>query len=210
MISFSAGGLFGDAFLHLLPEIVELHGFSLTISLSLLLGIIFSFVVEKIIHWRHCHHPTTEDHPHPFAKMNLVGDTVHNFIDGIIIAGSYLVSIPVGIATTIAVVFHEIPQEIGDFGVLLYGGYTKNKALFVNFLTALAAILGAVIALVLSSSVEQLAMFIVPFAAGNFIYIAGADLIPEIHKEVELSKSIMQGITFILGVLVMLGLLFLS
>jgi zinc and cadmium transporter len=167
-------------------------------------------VVEKIIHWRHCHHPTTEDHPHPFAKMNLVGDTVHNFIDGIIIAGSYLVSIPVGIATTIAVVFHEIPQEIGDFGVLLYGGYTKNKALFVNFLTALAAILGAVIALVLSSSVEQLAMFIVPFAAGNFIYIAGADLIPEIHKEVELSKSIMQGITFILGVLVMLGLLFLS
>jgi zinc and cadmium transporter len=116
----------------------------------------------------------------------------------------------VGIATTIAVVFHEIPQEIGDFGVLLYGGYTKNKALFVNFLTALAAILGAVIALVLSSSVEQLAMFIVPFAAGNFIYIAGADLIPEIHKEVELSKSIMQGITFILGVLVMLGLLFLS
>ena len=122
LISFSAGALLGDAFIHLLPEIVKSNGFSLQISLLILGGIALFFFLEKIIHWRHCHHPTTEEHVHPFAIMNLVGDGVHNFIDGLIIAGSYLVSLPVGIAATIAVIFHEVPQEIADFGVLLYAG----------------------------------------------------------------------------------------
>tara|TARA_Y100000310_G_scaffold345469_1_gene465340 strand:+ start:4854 stop:5594 length:741 start_codon:yes stop_codon:yes gene_type:complete len=207
MISFSAGALFGDAFIHLLPELISKVGFGLNISIYLIVGIAFSFFVEKVIHWRHCHHPTTDAHPHPFALMNLFGDAVHNFIDGIIIAASYLISIPVGFATTIAVILHEIPQEIGDFGVLIHGGFTKKKALLVNFLTALAAILGALLALALSSSIENITTFLIPFAAGTFIYVAGSDFIPELHKEVDLKKSLIQFFMFGLGVLVMIILL---
>ncbi|MCX6814454.1 MAG: ZIP family metal transporter [Candidatus Aenigmarchaeota archaeon] len=140
-VSFSAGALLGDAFIHLLPDAVE-SGFTVQISLAILFGILFSFVVEKVVHWRHCHMPVSKDHPHTFAYMNLFGDGVHNFIDGLIIGASYIASIPVGIATTLAVIFHEIPQEIGDFGVLLHGGFGKRKALFMNFLTALTAVLG--------------------------------------------------------------------
>lgn len=204
MISFSAGALFGDAFIHMLPEAVKANGFTVSISLYVLSGIAFSFVVEKLIHWRHCHHPTTKSHPHNFAMMNLFGDAMHNFIDGLIIGASYLLSFPVGIATTVAVILHEIPQEIGDFGVLLYGGYSKGRALFMNFLIALTAVLGVVVALLLNNFMTGLTTFLVPFAAGSFIYIAGSDLIPELHREVRPSRSILQLLTFILGVGIML------
>lgn len=207
MISFSAGALLGDAFFHLLPELVEETGFTLTVSAFVILGIAFSFIIEKIIHWRHCHHPTTHDHPHPFAWMNLFGDGVHNFIDGLIIGAAYLVSIPVGIATTVAVILHEIPQEIGDFGVLLHGGFSKGKALFLNFITALLSVLGAIVALLLSSYIENLTTYLIPFAAGGFIYIAAADLIPELHKETKVSKSLLQFLFFSFGVGVMVVLL---
>lgn len=207
MISFSAGALFGDAFIHLLPEIVEEYGFGVNISLSIIAGISFSFLIEKVIHWRHCHMPITKEHVHPFVWMNLWGDIVHNFIDGIIIGASYLVSIPVGIATTIAVILHEIPQEIADFGVLIHGGFSKGKALLINFLSALTSFVGLIIALTLSKYVENLTAFLVPFAAGGFIYIAGSDLIPELHKEVKVSKSLLQFLAFICGIGVMLILL---
>ena len=210
MVSFSAGALFGDAFIHLLPEAVEEIGFGLNISIYVLLGIGFFFIIEKFIHWRHCHIPNSKEHVHPFAMMNLFGDGVHNFIDGLIIAASYLVSIPVGIATTLAVILHEIPSEIGDFGVLLHGGFSKGKALFYNFVTALAAVLGAIVSLSISSYVENITVFLIPFAAGGFIYIAGSDLIPELHKEVKVKKSLLQFIAIVLGVLVMLLLLLLE
>lgn len=210
MVSFSAGALFGGAFIHLLPEVIGEVGFSLNISVYVMLGIGFSFIIEKFVHWRHCHLPITKTHVHPFAIMNLVGDSVHNFIDGLIIGASYLVNMQVGIATTLAVILHEIPQEIGDFGVLLHGGFSKLKALFFNFITALTAILGAIVALVMSSYVENITIFLIPFAAGTFIYIAGSDLIPEIHKEVEVKKSLMQFIAITLGVTVMLALLLLE
>ncbi|PIN95051.1 ZIP family metal transporter [Candidatus Pacearchaeota archaeon CG10_big_fil_rev_8_21_14_0_10_31_9] len=207
MISFSAGALLGDAFIHLMPEAVEVAGFSSVISFSVLAGIAFSFTAEKVIHWRHCHHPITKNHQHHLSKMNLVGESVHNFIDGIIIATSYLVSIPVGIATTIAVVFHEIPQEISDFGVLVYGGFTKKKALLANFLIALTAVIGAIITLLIGTGVENILTLLIPFAAGNFIYIACSDLIPELHKETKLKISLTQLILFVLGILVMAALL---
>ena len=210
-VSFSVGALLGDVFIHLLPEIVEKNGFGINISMYILLGILISFVMEKIIHWRHCHHPTTKEHPHPFAVMNLIGDFIHNFIDGLIIGASYIVSIPVGIATTIAVVLHEIPQEIGDFGILLHGGFSKSKALFLNFVTALSAVLGAIISFLLASRVEGSLIFLIPFAAGNFLYIAGSDLIPELNKsEFTTWKSILQLLTIILGILVMASLLLLE
>ena len=207
MISFSAGAIFGDAFIHLLPVAVVESGFTVKRSVFVLIGIGFSFVVEKFICWRHCHHLPTPDHPHPFAYMNLFGDFVHNFIDGLIIGASYLVSIPVGMATTLAVVLHEIPQEIGDFGVLLHGGFSKSKALMLNFSVSLSSVVGAIFALSLSGYVDGLILFLVPFAAGNFIYIAGADLIPELHKETQVSRSFLQFIYFVLGISVMMMLL---
>ena len=136
LISFSAGALFADAFLHLLPELAE-GGITITISFSILLGIIIFFSLEKIVHWQHCHMPITKTHIHSFAIMNLIGDGFQNFLDGLIIGASYLISIPAGIATTLAVVLHEIPQEIGDFGVLIHGGYTKRKAIMLNFLSGI-------------------------------------------------------------------------
>ncbi len=207
LVSFAAGALLGDVFIHLLPEAAEESGFTITMSLNVLLGIVISFIMEKIIAWRHCHTPLEKGHVHRFAYMNLIGDAIHNFIDGLIIGASYLVSIPVGIASTVAILLHEIPQEIGDFGVLIHGGFSKKKALAYNFLTALTAILGTILALILSSSAEQLTQFVMPFAAGTFIYIAGADLIPELHKDDNLKSGVIQTIAFICGIVVMMALL---
>ncbi len=209
-ISFSAGALFGDVFIHLLPEIVRKKGLTPEVATFILIGIVFSLFIEKIIHWRHCHMPVTKTHIHPFAYMNLFGDAVHNFIDGLIIGASYLVSVPVGIATTLAVIFHEIPQEIGDFGVLVHAGIDREKALLYNFLTATTAILGTLVALLLSSKISGITTFLSAFAAGSFIYIAGSDLIPELHKETQLKKSAVQIFTFILGIAIMYGLLILG
>ena len=206
-ISFSAGALFGDVFIHLLPEIIEKNGLTVQISTFVLIGIVFSLFIEKIIHWHHCHLPVNKTHIHRFAYMNLFGDSIHNFIDGLIIGTAYLISIPVGLATTLAVVFHEIPQEIGDFGLLIHAGISRKKALIYNFLTATTAIFGAIIAILLSSKVEGMTIILSAFAAGSFIYIAGSDLIPELHKETQLKKSVIQIFTFILGIAIMYGLL---
>jgi len=137
-------------------------------------------------------------------------DLINCPIDGLIIGASYLASLPIGITTTIAVILHEIPQEIGDFGVLLHGGFSKNKALFYNFLTAITAILGAIASLFLSFYIENLTNFLIPFAAGGFIYIASSDLIPELHKEVKIKNSLLQFVAIVLGILVMIGLLYLE
>jgi zinc and cadmium transporter len=193
-----------------MPEVVERFGLTTRISLFFIAGMLIFFVLEKFIHWRHCHEPTCKSHPHPLAYMNLVGDSFHNFIDGAVIAGAYLVSVPLGIATTLAVVLHEIPQEIGDFGVLIHAGFTKTKALFMNFVTALTAVLGAVVTLLIASNIHNLEMFLLPFTAGGFIYIAGSDLIPELHKETRVSKSILQLVFIILGVGIMLAMLLLE
>jgi zinc and cadmium transporter len=211
MVSFAVGGLFGDVFIHLMPEIAETTGFSITAALVILAGILSSFVIERFLQWRHCHVPTSKEHPHSFAYMSLFGDSVHNLIDGLIVGGSYIASVPLGVATTIAVVFHEIPQEIGDFGVLIYGGFDKRKALTFNFLTALTAVIGLIIAFVLGSSIEGFVPLLVPFAAGNFIYIAGSDLIPELRKDTpEPKKSALQLVSLLLGVVPMLLLLLLE
>ncbi len=208
LVSFSAGSLFGGAFLHLLPEAAEEFGFGTEISLYLLSGIVVFFVIEKTIHWHHCHgFPAGKCELQSFGYMNLIGDAVHNFIDGMIIAGSFIASTTLGIATTLAVIFHEIPQEIGDFGVLIHSGFSRKKALAMNFLSALTAMLGAAVVVLLASLTENLLIFLLPFAAGNFIYIAGSDLIPELHKEYELKKSLGLLISFIIGIALMFFLL---
>ncbi len=207
-VSFSAGALLGDVFIHLLPEVIEEYSnYVSLIFIYVLAGILASFLLEKIICWRHCHLPITKNHIHQFAWMNLWGDFFHNFIDGLTIAAAFLLNIPAGIATVLAVIFHEIPQEIGDFGVLLHGGFKVKKALLLNFLTALTALLGGIVGLLLNNKIENLTLFLIPFAAGNFIYIASSDLIPELHKETKIKKGLIQIITFLLGICVMYGLL---
>lgn len=209
LVSFSVGGLLGDAFLHILPEAIEINT-TLSLSAYILSGILVSFVVEKFIHWRHCHIPTSRMHPHPFALMNLVGDGVHNFIDGLIIGASYLTSLQVGFATTVAVILHEIPQEMGDFGVLLHGGFDRKRALLMNFFTALTAVIGTVISLLLFSFMDGLTAFLLPFTIGSFVYIASSDLIPELHKETDPRKSAIELIMIVAGIFVMTLLLFLE
>ena len=207
LVAFAAGGLLGDVFFHLLPELVEEGAFTARTSVLILAGVLLFFTLEKFVHWHHCHNTHEKDHVHSFAIMNLVGDWVHNAIDGIIIAVSYLVSIPVGIATTIAVLFHEIPQEIGDFGVLVHGGFSKKKALFYNFLSGLGAVIGAVFALFLQSYSENVTEIFVPLTIGAFLYVAIADLIPELHKEKKVKRSVAQLVFLLLGLGAMAALL---
>jgi len=206
LVSLAAGSLLGGAFLHLIPEIIEGTGFTFSVSLLLLGGILLFFSIEHFIQWRHCHIPTSKSHPHSLGTMNIIGDGIHNFTDGLIIAASYFISIPVGIATTLAVILHEIPQEIGDFGILLYAGYSKRKALFFNFLSALTAILGAVVGIILADKSTVFAYIVMPIAAGGFLYIAGSDLIPEIHKKQEKKFSFRYLAGIIIGILIMYGL----
>ena len=216
LVSLSAGTLFGGAFIHLLPEAVEEAGFTLQISLIILAGIVVFFILEKLIHWRHCHaHVHDASHQHGtqtkhIAIMNLVGDGLHNLLDGLIIAGSYMISIPVGIATTIAVILHEVPQEIADFGVLLYSGLSKTKAILFNFLSAAISIVGAIIGLVLGAKSGSFIEMILPFAAGGFIYIAGSNLIPELHKECRLRDNFSHLFMMVIGIALMFALTFLE
>lgn len=205
-LSFSAGSMLGGAFLHMLPEVIEEYGFSFKIPVFILSGILFSFILEKLILWRHCHMPIEGNHVHSFGIMNLVGDAMHNFIDGIIIGVSFLLSIPSGIATSIAVLFHEIPQEISDFGVLVHSGFSIKKALLLNFLIACTSFLGLALVFLIGLRAENLVFYAIPFAMGNFIYIANTDLIPELHKECSLHKSLFQVFAFVLGIALMAGL----
>ncbi|MDD5652428.1 MAG: ZIP family metal transporter, partial [Candidatus Moranbacteria bacterium] len=180
LVSLSVGTLLGGAFFHLIPEAFSEDG--LSASFLILLGILVFFILEKIVHWRHCHEVACDEHPHPFSYMIFAGDTLHNFIDGAIIAASFMVSIPLGLATTIAVILHEIPQEIGDFGSLVYAGFSRSKALAFNFISALSAFAGAFIVLIIGERFLQMTEYLIPITAGGFIYIAMADLMPEIHK----------------------------
>lgn len=204
LVSFAVGGLFGDAFIHLIPQAFEKLGNSVAVPLLVLAGILLFFVLEKFVRWRHCHVPTSEKHPHPVVFMNLIGDGVHNLIDGMVIAASFLVSFPIGLATTLAVILHEIPQEMGDFGVLVHGGLSINRALLFNFLTGLTAILGAVISLLIGPYVKDYALIIMPITAGGFIYMAGSDLIPSLHDESDPKKSGLQMIAILLGIAIMM------
>lgn len=196
-VSFATGAMFAGAFLHMLPEAIEEGGVG--VVNFVIPGILLFFILERFLHWQHCH-----DKPyckvHTFAYMNLVGDGIHNFIDGVVIGASYLVSVQLGVASTIAIVLHEIPQEVGDFAVLLYGGFTKERALLLNFLTALTAVLGAVAAFYVMPLFESYIPALLAFAAGGFVYIAGSDLVPELKKEVELKNSALVMLFMLMGI----------
>lgn len=201
-MSIAVGALLGDAFIHLIPEAFEESAHPEIVSILIIGGIFLFFVLEKFFHWHH-HGEDIEHTIHPVGKLTLTSDMIHNFVDGIIIAASFMVSIPLGIATTLAVLLHEIPQEIGDFSVLLHAGYNKIQALWLNFASGLTAILGAAAFFVVGRSLEELITYIIPIAAGGFIYIAVADLIPELQKTKKLSSSLLQLIAVFFGVAIM-------
>ncbi len=201
LVSFSAGALLGDVFLHILPEMAE-AGFGTSEGVYILAGIVLFFALERFVFWHHSHSEHSEE-IHSSVYLTQAADSLHNFVDGIIIAASYFISIPVGIATTMAVIFHEIPQEIGNFGVLLHGGWSKSKALWYNFFSALSAVLGALVVLVFARGDAAIPSWLTALAAASFIYIAMSDLIPELQKVKEQKKSILLLLTFIFGALCM-------
>ena len=201
LIGFSAGGLIGGAFLHLLPEALEQASSQIIFS-YLILGFIAFFVLEKYFHWRHCHEGVCS--VHAFTYLNLIGDAIHNFTDGLIIGASFIVSINFGIITTLVIIMHEIPQEIGDFGVLVYGGFSKFKALYYNFVIALTCVLGTIVGYFISVYIKNFSPFLLPFTAGGFIYIAACDLVPELHKQKDLKKSASSMFAFLCGIIFIL------
>jgi zinc and cadmium transporter len=201
LIGFSAGGLIGGAFLHLLPEALEEAGSYIVFS-YLILGFISFFILEKYLHWRHCHDEVCKIHV--FTYLNLIGDGIHNFTDGLVIGASFIISIHFGIVTTLIIILHEIPQEIGDFGVLVYGGFSKLKALYCNFIIALTCVLGTAIGYFVSANIKTFSMALLPLTAGGFIYIATCDLIPELHKQTELKRSTFSMLAFLCGILFIL------
>lgn len=205
LISLAVGALLGDALIHLIPEALENSPNTNLTGILIIIGILIFFILEKFLHWHHHGEDKEESHVHPVGKLVLFSDGIHNFIDGMIIGASFLISVPVGLATTLAVILHEIPQEIGDFAVLLHAGYTKMRALWLNFLSALLAIAGVLAVLMLGEK-QSLILWILPIAAGGFIYIAVADLIPELQKTKEAKNSIWQIVAVVIGVLAMVAL----
>lgn len=198
LVDLSVGVLMAVALLDLVPDAVDRFG-PKNIFLYLLIGFFFFFLIEKLLHWRHCHQ---EHCPiHAFAYINLLGEAVHNFTDGLIIGASFIIDFHLGITTVFAVILHEIPHEIGNFGILIYAGFKKTKALLFNSLIGLTAVFGGIIGYYLSSFSGITANFLLPFAAGGFIYIAASDLIPEGKKERNVKKSIFSFFITIFGVL---------
>lgn len=201
LVSFAIGSLLGGAILHLIPESME-HKGSEFAPLLVLFSIFIFFILEKYFHV-HRHHHREEKDIKSFGPLNLFADAMHNFLDGILIAAAYSVDIHTGIIATVAILAHEIPQEIGDFAVLVQAGYTKNKALFFNLLSALSALIGGVLVLIFPSLNENLSQYILPLAAGGFIYIALADLVPELNVPQSARKAIAQVLAVMLGLLLM-------
>ena len=201
LVAFAAGGLIGGAFFDIIPEASEYVKDITQLFFYIVLGYTLFFILEKYLHWRHCHSP--ECKIHRLTYLNIIGDIVHNFSDGLILGTIFLLNIKVGVAATLAIVFHEIPHELGNFTVLIYGGFSKLKALLFNFLSALFAIVGTIIGYYCASKISGFAGILLPVAAGGFIYIASCDLVPELHKEEDGKRSALIMVTFIFGIMLM-------
>ncbi len=199
LVALSAGSLLGGAFFHMIPETIDKLGNQISIYLSLMAGFLVFFCLEQFLHWQHSHSTTQQEKP--LTYLILIADGLHNFIGGLGVASAFVMDLRVGIISWLAAAAHEIPQELGDFGVLISGGWSKKKALIFNFISAATFLLGALITYFLSFRVNV--DFLVPFAAGNFIYIAASDLIPEIKKESGISANLIHLLMFLFGLLLL-------
>ena len=202
LVAFAAGSLIGGAFFYMIPASIEAMGNSIVPFCWIIAGFSTFFALEQLLHWHHCHRARASCKK-PLTYLILIGDGLHNFIGGLAISGTFLVDIRLGIMTWLAAVAHEVPQELGDFGVLIHGGWSKLRALAFNVLSALTFLLGGLIAYTLSFNFDI--SFLVPFAAGNFIYIGATDLVPEVNKHTSLRKNLIHFLAFVSGVLVILA-----
>jgi zinc and cadmium transporter len=192
-LSLASGTMLGSAFLHLIPEALDSQQSNVLMVVGI--GVFIFFILEKFLIWRHCHthqHTVSEAHKPTAARMIIVGDTVHNFLDGAIIASAFLVDHTVGLSVTAAIILHEIPQELGDFGVLVHGGYKPKEAVMLNALTATSAVIGALLGYCFLEAMPVLQAYVVPATAGGFLYIALADLIPQLHEQSDLKDTARQ------------------
>jgi len=196
LVAFSAGALLAGGLFHLLAESIVMMDVN-TAFIILLSGFSLFFIIERFLHWHHCHDGKCD--VHTFTYLILIGDGVHNFIDGLVIAASFLVSAPFGVITTFLIIGHEIPQELGDFGALVYGGMKKKKALLFNFASQLTCVIGGVAGFFISG-IQGFTSMLLPLAAGGFLYIAASDLIPELHKETDLRKAMLSFAFFLIGI----------
>lgn len=217
LVALAAGALLGDAFIHLIPESLEGIGDESLFALAILGGVSLFFILEKVLRWHHAHHGVEEEHlghehfekgdaHEHIAPLVLVADGIHNIVDGAVIAASYLVSPALGVATTIAVFLHEIPQEVADYALLLHAGYSRTKALIWNFASGLTALFGALVVLVIGAEVEIFAAYAAAVTAGAFIYLAAADLLPDLQKKTGGLSSATAIIAFLLGIGLMFAL----
>lgn len=195
LVAFSAGALLSGAFFHMLAESIEKLPVMLAFEI-LFFGFCLFFIIERLLHWHHCHKGHCK--VHPVSWLILFGDGIHNFIDGAVIAASFMVSVPFGIITTLLIIAHEVPQELGDFAVLVYSGMKRTKALLFNFLSQATCIIGALFAYFVFLH-SDFVNFLLPFAAGGFIYISASDLIPDLHKEEDIKRSAVSFLLFLLG-----------
>jgi len=202
MVAMAAGSMIGGSLFHLIPAAVETLGNTTAVYFWIAAGFASFFVLEQFLHWHHCHKAPSEHH-HPMTALLLVADGIHNFIGGLAIGGSFVIDLRLGMAAWLAAAAHEIPQELGDFGVLVHGGFSKKQALLYNFLSSLTFPLGAVAAYALSTRMD--AGFLIPFAAGNFLYIGAADLVPEVNKHERLSRSLLHLLSFLFGIAILLA-----
>lgn len=220
--AFAAGTLLATAFLDLLPEgvkeaehLFESTGIEINVFAWTVVGFLVFFVLERAIHWSH-HHQVEQGEfnrrgPKAIIPLIIIGDSVHNFLDGVVIASTFMVSIPLGIVTSLAVAAHEIPQEIGDFGIMLSKGIKRGKVLWFNFLSALVSVMGALLTYWFGSSIETIIPIFLSIAAGFFIYIAAADLIPEIHNQEKRTIALIETLLLILGIIIVwLSIIFLE
>ncbi|MFY9260555.1 MAG: ZIP family metal transporter [Gallionella sp.] len=207
LVSYAIGALLGAVFLDILPEAIALSPSITKVSGTVLVGILLFFTLEKLLLWRHCHHDHCEAHePIPAhshgrsGTMIIVGDTFHNFVDGIIIAAAFLTDIHLGIVTALAIIAHEIPQEVGDFMILLHSGYQKSTALMLNLVSSLATLVGGVLAYFALQSMQSVVPTLLALAAASMIYVAVADLIPGLHKQTQLRDTVQQVVLIALGI----------
>lgn len=202
LVALAAGSLLGGAFFHMLPEAIDAMGNRLAVYVWLMAGFVTFFVLEQFLHWHHCHRANHDAH-RPLGYLVLLADGLHNFIGGLAVAGAFIVDIRVGIITWLVAAAHEVPQELGDFGVLVHSGWSRRRALVWNVLSASTFLLGGLIAYALSDTLDVAVLL--PFAAGNFIYIGAADLLPEIAGETSTRDKIEPSATFFVGLMLLLA-----
>lgn len=207
LVAFSAGTILGTAYLDLLPESMKLIDTS-SVFAHVTVGFVLFFFLERFIYWYHGHGHEADlssevgdrATSRSFAYLNLVGDGIHNFVDGMVLAASYLTGFSIGLAATVAIIFHELPQEMGDYGILVYMGFERGKALLLNFAAAFTVVLGGILGVIFIEAVEALSGLLIAYSAGGFIYLAASELIPELHKERDFRRSVVQFLVFLLGI----------